>query len=143
MHRIDSATAEADTHGAGKDGFTGGTPPSIPPTDLTAKWFNAVQEEIAAVIEDSGRTLSDVNHNQLADSVVIRNSNGTATVTSTANSALIIAGNNTLAPVKFTPTTQPTGPNAVGDMYMNSSGVLKVCTVAGTPGTWVSVGAQV
>lgn len=31
----------------------------------------------------------------------------------------------------------------VGDMYMETGGVLKVCTVAGTPGTWVSVGAQV
>lgn len=38
--------------------------------------------------------------------------------------------------------TQPTGPNSVGDLYMTSAGVLKACTVAGTPGTWVSVGDQ-
>lgn len=38
--------------------------------------------------------------------------------------------------------TQPTGPNAVGDMYVTTAGVLKICTVAGSPGTWVSVGAQ-
>lgn len=38
---------------------------------------------------------------------------------------------------------QPTGPNQVGDMYMTAAGVVKVCTVAGSPGTWVSVGAQV
>ena len=40
---------------------------------------------------------------------------------------------------------QPTGAttaNAVGDMYVTTAGVLKICTVAGTPGTWVSVGAQ-
>lgn len=37
---------------------------------------------------------------------------------------------------------QPTGPNAVGDMYVTSAGVLKICTSAGSPGTWVSVGAQ-
>ncbi len=37
---------------------------------------------------------------------------------------------------------EPTGPNSVGDMYMTTAGVLKVCTVAGTPGTWISVGAQ-
>ncbi len=37
---------------------------------------------------------------------------------------------------------QPTGPNAVGDMYVTTAGVLKICTAAGTPGTWTSVGAQ-
>lgn len=30
----------------------------------------------------------------------------------------------------------------VGDMYMTTAGVLKVCTTAGTPGTWTSAGAQ-
>lgn len=37
----------------------------------------------------------------------------------------------------------PTGLNVVGDFYLTVAGVLKVCTVAGAPGTWVSVGAQV
>lgn len=37
---------------------------------------------------------------------------------------------------------EPTGANVVGDMYVTTAGVLKICTVAGTPGTWVSVGAQ-
>lgn len=37
---------------------------------------------------------------------------------------------------------EPTGSNAVGDLYMTTAGVLKVCTSAGSPGTWVSVGAQ-
>jgi hypothetical protein len=37
---------------------------------------------------------------------------------------------------------EPTGANTVGDMYVTTAGVLKICTVAGTPGTWVSVGAQ-
>ncbi len=37
---------------------------------------------------------------------------------------------------------QPTGANVVGDIYVTTAGVLKICTVAGTPGTWVSVGAQ-
>jgi hypothetical protein len=54
-----------------------------------------------------------------------------------------IAGNSTLAPLNMSITTQPSGPNSVGDMYMAAGGVLKVCTVAGSPGTWVSVGAQV
>ena len=36
----------------------------------------------------------------------------------------------------------PAGPNAVGEVYVATGGVVKVCTVAGSPGTWVSVGAQ-
>lgn len=37
---------------------------------------------------------------------------------------------------------QPTGASLVGDMYVTTAGVLRICTVAGTPGTWVNVGAQ-
>lgn len=38
----------------------------------------------------------------------------------------------------------PSGASLVGDMYVTTAGVLKICTVAGTGGgaTWVSVGAQ-
>lgn len=35
---------------------------------------------------------------------------------------------------------QPTGPNAVGDYYTTSAGVLQVCVSAGSPGTWAAVG---
>ena len=38
--------------------------------------------------------------------------------------------------------TQPSGPNLAGDIYVTTAGVLKICTVDGTPGTWVSVGSQ-
>ncbi len=37
---------------------------------------------------------------------------------------------------------EPSGANIVGDIYVTSTGILKICTVAGTPGTFVSVGAQ-
>lgn len=37
---------------------------------------------------------------------------------------------------------EPNGSNSIGDIYVTSAGVLKICTVAGTPGTWVSVGTQ-
>ncbi len=37
---------------------------------------------------------------------------------------------------------QPTGASTIGDMYVTSAGILKICTVAGTPGTWVNVGSQ-
>lgn len=38
---------------------------------------------------------------------------------------------------------EPTGAHVVGHIYVTSAGVLKICTAAGTPGTWTSVGAQV
>lgn len=51
-------------------------------------------------------------------------------------------GNTVRAPLRLTPGAEPTGPNLVGDIYVTAAGVLKICTVAGTPGTWVSVGSQ-
>ncbi len=58
----------------------------------------------------------------------------------------VVTGDTT-SPVKpafrITPMdAQPSGANVVGDMYVTTAGLLKICTVAGTPGTWVSVGAQ-
>jgi hypothetical protein len=53
------------------------------------------------------------------------------------------AGSPVRAALALDPSNQPSGPNDVGDMYVTAAGVLKICTVAGTPGTWVSVGAQV
>ena len=69
MHRIDSATVEADKFGAGKDGFTAGTPPSTPPTELTAEWHDEVQEEIAGVIEGTGGALSKGTATQLLSAI--------------------------------------------------------------------------
>lgn len=34
---------------------------------------------------------------------------------------------------------EPTGANQIGDVYVNSSGQLRICYVAGTPGTWATV----
>ncbi len=54
-----------------------------------------------------------------------------------------LTGSTTVAPLKLTPQSNaPSGPNAVGDLYVTTAGVLKVCTVAGSPGTFVSVGGQ-
>jgi hypothetical protein len=58
-----------------------------------------------------------------------------------SNHALSITGNAVRSPLAFVPTTQPTGASAVGDMYMNSSGVLYACTASGTPGIWTKVSA--
>lgn len=35
----------------------------------------------------------------------------------------------------------PTGPNLVGDERTTTAGVKRICTVAGTPGTWADVGS--
>lgn len=56
MKRIDTATAEPDLHGTGKDGFRdAGVGTS--PTQLDASFFNAVQEEIAGLIEGAHTSL--------------------------------------------------------------------------------------
>lgn len=56
---------------------------------------------------------------------------------------LTLTGSAAAAPLALTPmASAPTGPNTVGSLYMTTAGVLKVCTVAGSPGTWVSVGGQ-
>ncbi len=70
-----------------------------------------------------------------SDAAIISAVNGTGI-------GLRVVGNNTAAPVWLIPSSQPSGPNDVGSLYMAAGGVLKVCTVAGTPGTWVSVGTQ-
>ncbi len=59
----------------------------------------------------------------------------------------VIAQSDTSSPVRAAlrivpQDAEPTGANQVGDIYVTTAGVLKICTVAGTPGTWVSVGAQ-
>jgi hypothetical protein len=68
----------------------------------------------------------------------------------TAPGGVVILGDTT-SPVSAGLTliaqdAEPTGvgtTNKVGALYVTTAGVLKICTVAGTPGTWVSVGAQV
>lgn len=37
---------------------------------------------------------------------------------------------------------EPTGAHLVGDVYVTTAGVLRICTAAGTPGTWANVGSQ-
>lgn len=65
MHRIDSDTRDQDKHGAGKDGFRSGDVDGEEPTDGTAEWHDAVQEEVSGVVEAFGLTLSKADHGQL------------------------------------------------------------------------------
>lgn len=70
MHRIDDPTAIAvlpTPAAAGTPGFfTKGSPVgAIPATVVTDDWANALQEEVAYVIEQAGLTLDKTSHTQL------------------------------------------------------------------------------
>ncbi len=69
-----------------------------------------------------------------------------ATLTSTGTGHGAVISGDTTSPVtaalKVVPQdTQPTT-GTVGDIYVTTAGVLRICTVAGSPGTWANVGAQ-
>lgn len=66
MHRIDTATAQKDKFGAGKNGFTRGNPQTgTPATDLDDDYFDMIQEELCRVVEESGEELDKAKHDQL------------------------------------------------------------------------------
>ena len=70
MHRIDTPTAQADKFGPGKNGFTGGNPQTGRlPTALDQDFFDAVQEEIARVVEEAGIALDKEDHGQLVQAL--------------------------------------------------------------------------
>lgn len=66
MHRIDTTTAQKDKFGAGKNGFTRGNPQTgVPATDLDDDYFDAIQEELAGVVEGGGLTLNKADRGQV------------------------------------------------------------------------------
>lgn len=66
MHRIDSATARQNANGTGKTGFHDNADlPNQDATYFTPEWANALQEEIAGVIEGLGLTLDKADNGQL------------------------------------------------------------------------------
>lgn len=66
MHRIDTPTAQKDKFGAGKNGFTRGNPQTgTPATDLDDDYFDAIQEELAGIVEASGAALDKSKRNQV------------------------------------------------------------------------------
>lgn len=69
MHRIDHATRKINLHGAGKDGFTEGSPGVEAATVMTADIANALQEEIANAVEERGLTLAKADNTQLAQAL--------------------------------------------------------------------------
>ncbi len=112
----------------------------------TAATIVAGSSNLALDITGAGNANAvNISQNGANGAAVIQNAgSGSALSVGTSGGTgpcFAIAGNNTRAPFGMSITTQPTS-GVVGEMYMASGGVLKVCTVTGTPGTWVSVGTQ-
>lgn len=79
MHRIDTPTAQTDKFGTGKNGFTRGNPQTgVPATALDDDYFDAIQEEIAGVIESTGTALNKGNRAQLLAAINTIIANGGA-----------------------------------------------------------------
>lgn len=60
----------------------------------------------------------------------------------TTSPAIIATGTTANAALRLIPQASPNGTNAVGDLFADSSGILWICTVAGSPGTFTKVGTQ-
>jgi hypothetical protein len=61
--------------------------------------------------------------------------------TGTSTGYAVVAEADTTSPVRAAfrivpQDAEPTGPNSVGDFYVTTAGIVRVCTVAGSPGTW-------
>ena len=70
MHRIDTPTRAIDKNGDGKDGFQNGDPAQgVVATQVDDDWCNALQEELATVIEDAGIALAKGQQNQLLGAI--------------------------------------------------------------------------
>ncbi|HFF7162760.1 TPA: hypothetical protein ACGEGE_001758 [Yersinia enterocolitica] len=66
MHRIDTPTAQVDKFGSGKNGFTRGNPQAgVPATAFDDDYFDAVQEELAGIVEAAGINLNKTNRAQV------------------------------------------------------------------------------
>jgi len=59
-----------------------------------------------------------------------------------SGTALSVSGNSATAAFRVIAQSTPSGAHQIGHMYVTTAGVLKICTAAGTPGTFVSVGTQ-
>ena len=76
------------------------------------------------------------------------NANGTGVLATGGSSGLGADLQGGKAPLRLRPAAAPGAPQAAsgthdaGELYVDSAGQLFICTVAGTPGTWVKVGAQ-
>lgn len=87
MHRIDTPTAQKDKFGQGKNGFTRGNPQTgTLATKMDPLYFDAIQEEIANVIESVGIVLNKEKHDQLKFAIQQYVKNGQIKLNSSTNS---------------------------------------------------------
>lgn len=120
------------------------------PSDLTLGVSSDINMGNNANSAIRGGSVSVNVHDAIGFRVVYSNTvilNDAVNITHTNPDGTSVITGDTTSPAKaafrITPQdAEPTGPNVVGDMYVTTAGVLKICTVAGSPGTWVSVGAQ-
>lgn len=74
MKRIDSVNARTDVNGPGKKGFHDNADlPGQDATYLTPDWLNAIQEELANLIEKNGIPLDPNSHIQLFELLATKN----------------------------------------------------------------------
>lgn len=70
MERINTANKAVDLFGAGKHGYKAGVPGTTNrPTYMAPEPLNALQEEVAGVVEAAGLALSPGNHTQLVQAL--------------------------------------------------------------------------
>lgn len=69
MQVILTPTAVPNMFGPGLNGFKGSIPPLPPPTELSAEWFNSVQQEIVNVITGQGLVLDGLQFDQLKQAI--------------------------------------------------------------------------
>lgn len=109
MHRIDGPGATIDNL------FTEGDPASgVPATTVTGNWLNAVQEEIANAVEDSGLVLDKPTNDQLAQAINIIAARHTGwstgdvklTLKGTADAGWILANDGTIGKTGSSATTR-------------------------------------
>lgn len=78
MERINTGTKSVDLHGSGKHGFRAGDAQvGTAPTQISAAFCNAVQEEIAQAVEGSGQELAVETYDQLLRAILLLGRNWT------------------------------------------------------------------
>ncbi|MFZ6687496.1 hypothetical protein ACO0K0_07090 [Undibacterium sp. SXout11W] len=88
MKRINGLDKAADLFGAGKDGFKSEVPGVSLASEVTAVWFNGVQEAVVRTIEAAGLALSEADFDQFTNAIQTLITNKVNAVVNAAPGAL-------------------------------------------------------